>query len=175
MKWEWWDDINTTRLWLTILLSVSHEPKRWRGMEIDSGEMITSYSQLAKKSGLSVKNVRTALKHLKETNEVTCRPASKAANSYTVIKVVKWGDYQHHDAQTGKRTGKQSGTRTGNETATNKNIKNKRSKENIYTTHFRFTPPDYIIQQINGTLPDETPASAEEIDAIKQLQEKMKC
>ena len=60
MDWEWWDDLNTRVLWLTILLSVNHEPKKWHGTIIEAGEMITSYASLAQKSGLSYQSVRTS-------------------------------------------------------------------------------------------------------------------
>lgn len=170
MNWEWWDDINTRALWLTILLSANHKATRWHGQVIKAGQFVTSYGRLADLSGLSNQQVRTALNRLKETGEVMV----ESTNKYTLISVVKWADYQLIPDKSNKQiTNKQQ---TNNkQITTNKNIKNKRSKENIYTAHFRFTPPDYIIQQINGTLPEETPASAEEIDAIKQLQEKMKC
>ena len=51
-----------------------------------------------------------------------------------------------------------------------KEIKNIRSKEYIY-----ITPPEYIVQQMNGALPEETPATEDDIQKIKSMQEKMKC
>ena len=47
-------------------------------------------------------------------------------------------------------------------------IKIKSKSKNI-----SIAPPEYILQQMNGTLPEETPATEEEIEAIKKLQEKM--
>lgn len=136
LDWEWWDDINTRVLWLTILLSVNHEPKKWHGLEIGCGEMVTSYAQLAKKSGLSVKNVRTSIEHLKETHEVACQPT----NHYTIIRVVKWADYQLYDGQTGTQNGKQTGKQSANNrqaTGNKQECKNEKKERNI------FIPPTF--------------------------------
>ena len=115
LDWEWWDDQNTARVWLTILLSVNHEPKRWHGMIIDTGEMVTSRAKLAKKSGLSERAVRTSLERLKSTNEVTC----KTTKHFTIIKVVKWDVFQAYDGQSDQPNDKQPVQHVTNERPTN--------------------------------------------------------
>ena len=54
------------------------------------------------------------------------------------------------------------------QSTTNKNIKNVRSKE-IYKKRVVIEPPQYILDQMNGDI-TETPATAEEIQRIKELQ-----
>ena len=93
LDWEWWDDETTTRLWITILLSVNHEQKKWKGQTIEAGQMLTSYASLAKKSGLSVQSVRTSINRLKSTHEITC----ESTHRFTLISVVKWADFQADD------------------------------------------------------------------------------
>lgn len=90
LGWEWWSDMNTFRLWITILLLANFEDKKWHGIEVRRGQLLTSIGSLSKKSGLSVRSVRTALKHLKSTGEVTCTPT----NRYTLITVEKYDIYQ---------------------------------------------------------------------------------
>lgn len=123
-QWEWWDDQNTTRLWLTILLHVSHEPKRWRGIELKAGEMVTSYRKLARLSGLSERSVRTALANIVSTHEVTCTSTHKC----TIIKVVKWAQYQGSDNQTDTLT--DTGAVSKSTTNKNKEIRNKEKRIN---------------------------------------------
>lgn len=125
LDWEWWDDQNTTRLWLTILLSVNHEPKQWHGMTINAGEMVTSYRKLAAKSGLSYQSVRSALANIQSTHEVTC----KSTHQYTVIKVVKWGDFQSLDDQANTQTNRQ----VAHKLTTNKNKEERIKKKDINT------------------------------------------
>ena len=125
LQWEWWDDINTTRLWITILLHVTHEPKTWRGIEIQTGEMVTSYRKLAKMTGLSVQSVRTCLSNIESTHEITLTPT----HNHTAIKVVNWAKYQGID----DIPNTQPNTDLPQKSTTNKNkeIKNIR-KKNIF-------------------------------------------
>ena len=65
-------------------------------MLIGAGEMVTSYRKLARLSGLSVRSVRTSLADIVATHEVTCTSTHKC----TIIKVVKWAQFQGADSQT---------------------------------------------------------------------------
>lgn len=125
LDWEWWDNINARVLWITILLSVNHEPKRWRGMEVGAGEMVTSYRKLARLSGLSVRSVRSALADIVSTHEVTLTSTHKC----TIIKVVKWAEYQGYDDQTDTPTD----TEVVSKTTTNKNKEYKKKEKRINT------------------------------------------
>lgn len=120
--WEWYTDVNTTKLFLHCLLMASWKPGRWKGMPYERGQFFTSIDSLSKETGLTVREVRTALDHLKMSNEVT----SKTTNKYTVITVVSFDKYQ------GERQAKRqtSDKRATNERQQNKNIKNiKNNKE----------------------------------------------
>ena len=67
LDWEWWDDKNVTRLFLTMLLSANWQTKKWHGMTIEKGSVFTSIEHLSKKSGLTMQQTRTALNKLKST------------------------------------------------------------------------------------------------------------
>lgn len=90
LDWEWWDDKNTTRLFLTILLTVNWKDKQWHGMTIKAGELWTSIDHLAKKSGLTPSQTRTAIKKLISTGEIT----NKTANNGQLITVENWAKFQ---------------------------------------------------------------------------------
>lgn len=98
-SWEWYDDINTSRLFIHLLLIVNFEKKKWKGNIINPGETITSYKNLAKQTHLSVQSVRTSLNKLKSTGELTI----KTCNKFTLIKLNKWVEYQSTNKQTNKR------------------------------------------------------------------------
>lgn len=134
LDWEWWDDFNVTRLWITILHSVNHDQKSWKGHVIEAGQMITSLASLSEKSGLSIQEIRTALNKLKSTGEIT----SEATNKNTLITVVKWADFQSDE----RTTNTQSNTQVNNQatsdqqtinkqSTTNKNDKNEKNDKNI--------------------------------------------
>ena len=89
-EWEWYKDANTKAVFLHLLLMANHAPARWRGIEIQRGQHLTSIKQLAKETGLTVQNVRTSLNHLKSTREVTWKVTSR----WTLITVENYEKYQ---------------------------------------------------------------------------------
>ena len=90
LKWEWYQDINTKTLFLHLLLTVNYEPQKWRGILINRGQRVASYQTLANETSLSVKSVRTALKHLILTGEV----AHESTSTYGVFTVINYDKFQ---------------------------------------------------------------------------------
>lgn len=88
--WEWWDDINTFRLFVTILLMANWKPKKWRGRVIPRGSCWTSVPELSIKSGLSYQQTRTALDKLISTGEITDKVTSRGR----LITVANYDVYQ---------------------------------------------------------------------------------
>lgn len=89
-EWEWWDDINTFRLFVTILLLANWKPKKWHGVDIPRGSCWTSIGELSAKSGLTYQQTRTALDKLKSTGEITDRITSRGR----LITVANYDVYQ---------------------------------------------------------------------------------
>ena len=110
--WEWWDDINTFRLWMTILLLANWKDKRWHGITIPRGSLWTSIDTLSKKSGLTKRQTRTALSKLISTHEVT----SRATNKGTLVTVVNYDVYQSDiEKATSKTTRNMASKRQAND------------------------------------------------------------
>lgn len=89
-EWEWYKDGNTKDLFLHLLLTANFTDTRFMGRKIKRGQIVTSLSSLAEETGMSVQNVKTALKHLISTNEVT----NVSTQQYRIITVVKYDEYQ---------------------------------------------------------------------------------
>ncbi len=89
-EWGWYRDLPTCKLWLHVLLRANYKACEWQGIEIPRGAFATSYAALSAESGLTVKQVRTALDKLKSTGEITV----KTNRHYTVITVSKYDEYQ---------------------------------------------------------------------------------
>jgi hypothetical protein len=90
LKWEWYNDINTRILFLHCLLRANHEPITWQGQEIKSGQFITSFNNLAKEVGLTVRQTRTALEKLKMTHELT----HETTSHNSIITINNWDKWQ---------------------------------------------------------------------------------
>lgn len=89
-EWGWYKDLPTCKLWLHILLRANYKACAWKGIEIPRGAFATSYVSLSAESGLTVKQVRTALDKLKSTGEITV----KTNRHYTIVTVAKYDEYQ---------------------------------------------------------------------------------
>jgi len=100
MEWEWYSDANTFRLFVHLLLRASYEANEWRGVTLKSGQVLTGRKQLAKELVLSERQIRTALKNLQTTNEVTI----KSTNKYSIISITNWSKYQPKDKPATSKT-----------------------------------------------------------------------
>lgn len=90
LNWGWYSDHNTKEVFIHLLLTVNYLPGEWKGKRIEVGQRVTSYQKLADELHLSVKEIRTALRHLQETGEVACESTSQ----YTVITVKNYSEFQ---------------------------------------------------------------------------------
>ena len=89
-EWGWYKDNNTKCLFIHLLLMANHERKEYKGVVIKKGQLMTGLDVLANQTGMSVMQIRTALKHLKLTSEITINSTSKG----TIITILNWGKYQ---------------------------------------------------------------------------------
>lgn len=89
-EWEWYSDTNTVRLFLHLLLRVNYRERRWKGITIPRGSMVTSLAALAAETTLSVQNIRTCLAHLKSTGEISV----ETTPCYTLISINNYARYQ---------------------------------------------------------------------------------
>ncbi len=122
MKWEWYDDANTFRLFIHLLLKANYEDAQWRGLTIKRGQLFTSIGHLSHELKISDKAVRIALDKLIKTKEV----ASKGASNGTMITICKYDSYQSNFNTEGQTEGQTRGKRG----ATNNNNNNNKEKKN---------------------------------------------
>ena len=114
-EWEWYTDVNTFKLFFHLILKANHKDKTWKGVEIKRGQLLTGRKQLAKETGLSEQNIKTSIKHLKMTNEVT----SKVTNKYSIITITNYDSYQDEKDEASQQTDPQL---TSNQPATNQQL-----------------------------------------------------
>ena len=136
LEWEWYSDNNCFRLFLHLLLKANHKEKRFKGIELKVGSIVTSRDLLARETGLSSQQIRTALNKLISTNEITSETSSQG----TILQIVSYEKYQ---VATNEITNEQP---TSNQrVTTNKNIK--KEKKEIYIPEFNEFL-EYAISQV---------------------------
>lgn len=135
-EWEWYTNIPTKVLFFHLMLECNHAPHKWRGIEVKTGQTITSLQHLADDSGLSVQSVRTALKNLEKTGEVN----KQSTNKWTLITLENFAFYQgKEDSSTSSLTNKQQ--TTNKQTTTNKKNKNDKNNNLIKSNTNAFVKP----------------------------------
>jgi len=90
LDWEWYSDKNTKILFLHLLLTANFEDKKWRGIDVKRGQVISGRIELAKSTGLTEREIRTSLSKLKTTNELTI----ETTNKFSIITLTNYGLYQ---------------------------------------------------------------------------------
>lgn len=105
LDWEWYDDINTCRLFIHLLLTANYEDKKWHGMVIKRGQRFCSLSTLAEETGLSIKSIRVALTHLALTGEV----AKETTRQGMLLTLVGYAKFQDIGASEGTNEGQTRG------------------------------------------------------------------
>jgi len=106
---------------ITLLLMANHAPKKWEwkgeSYEVQAGQFITSLDSIAKKAGkgVSIQNVRTALKRFEKLGFLT----SESTNKNRLITIGRWEFYQSEEGRANKLINRQL---TSNQQATNKQL-----------------------------------------------------
>jgi len=119
IEWEWYSDNNCFRVFVHLLLKANYKEKRYKGIELKVGSVITSRDILARETGLSSQQIRTTLTKLISTNEITSETSSKG----TIIQIVNYEKYQ---VATSEITTEQP---TSNQRVTTNKKDNKEKKE----------------------------------------------
>lgn len=124
LECEWYTKPNVMHLYRHCRLMANFAPKLWQGIEIKPGQFVTSLQKLADSTGLSISQIRTALKKLEVTNKI----ASKTTNKYRIITVIGFETEQSIDKQNDNQITIKSQSNRKQIATTNKD--NKDNKDN---------------------------------------------
>ena len=148
LKWEWYSDNSTRSVFLHALLKANYEPSRYKGHELAIGDVVFGRKKWAEELGLSERQVRTAITHLKETGEIS---TIKATNKFTILRIENWEFYQSkEDEATNNMTNERPTSdqqATNNRPRTKKEKKEKNEKKDKNYIYSRATHD--IIQHLN--------------------------
>lgn len=124
-EWEWYDDVNTCRVFIHLLIGVNHKDAKWRGKQLYSGETIKSLETLAMEANLSVQSVRTSINKLKSTGELTERKHGK-------FRILKLENHRMYHDSNGAINSESTVNQQGinRESTADKNVKNVKNDKN---------------------------------------------
>lgn len=90
LEWEWFDEPNVLKIFIYLLLTANSKPKRWKGMVINRGQLVTSQRKLADYSQLTRMQVRIAINKLIKTGEIIVN----ATHNFCIITICNYNSYQ---------------------------------------------------------------------------------
>ncbi len=104
IAWEWYKESPMVHLLVHLILMANRQPGRWKGVELQRGQLITGRHALSLQTGITERTCRTCLERLKTTKEI----AIETTNRYTLITLLKYDTYQDRNDRS-DQTGDQSG------------------------------------------------------------------
>ena len=123
LQWEWFDKAEMVQLFMYLLLKANSEDRQWQGMLVKRGQLVTSNANMRRDLKLSEQRIRTCIKRLISTGEITY----EATNRNVVITICNYGKYQGNKVPTNEPSNEKSTNeqRTNNEqSTTTKELKN---------------------------------------------------
>ena len=130
IEWGWYSDCVVKDVFLHILMVAAFKPGQYLGHEIQPGQAVIGRKKLADELGFSEQQVRTALKKLECTGEITLF----STNKFTIATVENWAFYQGDDFDNNQQS--TNNQPTNNQQITNnqphlKNVKNVNNVKNV--------------------------------------------
>ena len=94
-EWGWYNDAKTFKLFFHLLLFANYKDADFCGIMLKRGQIVRSVSTLSAETGLTASEIRTAIKNLVESGDLTSTPHSK----YTLFTVLNYDYYQPDNKQ----------------------------------------------------------------------------
>lgn len=135
IKWQWFSDPVMLQVFMYLLVKANIEDRKWEGVIIRRGQLVSGRLKLALALNLSEMKIRTCLNRLKSTNEITIQ----TTNRYSIITICKYDDYQQNKKKNNQRNNQRTNQQTTNKQPTNNQqitttkeyIKNDKNDKNV--------------------------------------------
>lgn len=89
LGWDWHSEPKTAWLYVVMLMQANWEDTLWRGETLRRGQLLTGRKKLADASGLTEREVRTALEHLKKSGDVEVT----SKNKFSIITLLRYDEH----------------------------------------------------------------------------------
>jgi hypothetical protein len=142
LEWDWYNDPNTFRLFLHLLLKANHKDASWKGNLIKRGQRFTSINSLSEELKMSIKEIRTAEKKLINTSEIKVL----GANNGTMITICKYDYYQSSEETAGQAMGQAKGKKGTSKGQQTRIIRKKQREEDLLEEKDTYIPSQDFIK-----------------------------
>jgi hypothetical protein len=122
IEWEWYDDVNTRLVFIHCLLQANFKDRSHKGTMFERGSFPCGRDQLAKDVGITTQQLRTSIRKLTSTGEITI----KSTNKGTKITLCNYEGYQDMQPADQPTSNQQV---TNDQPASNHSIRRKEGKK----------------------------------------------
>jgi DNA-binding transcriptional regulator YhcF (GntR family) len=165
MDWEWYSDITTRGIFIHCLLRANHSNTKWRGIELEKGQFVTSYKKLAEENGVSLQTVRTHIKRLIKSGNLTI----KTTNKFTIVTVCNYSVWQDSENENNTQTNIQTTRKQHSKNIQLTTDKNEKNDNNEITIHNQSKNFDFneksSIKKADGRIEKEKKVAAKKENA----------
>ena len=128
LEWKWIDHSVTFHVFVYLLLRANIKAGDKGEVHVLRGQVLTSYQKIANDLGLTIQQVRTALSHLKATEEITYSGNPK----YSLITVINYSKYQGDETNKPTRSQQNNNRPPTRNQQHNKNSKKEENEKKEY-------------------------------------------
>lgn len=153
LDWEWMRKGHSFKVMMALVFKANYEPNTYQGTLVDRGSLIIGRDLFASELGISVQQLRTILRNLESTGEITTKSSRKG----TIVTVVRYEDYQTPTNEpTSKLTAKPTPPAT-----TLKEVKEKKN-----TLSDDVPPPANGVDDLFGEVDNPGPSIDDEVERV---------
>ena len=141
IEWGWYSDCVVKDVFIHILMVATFKPTKYLGHDLNPGQAVIGRKKMAKELGFTEQQVRTALKKLESTGEISLF----STNKFTIATVENWDFYQGCDEEDNQQS--TNNQPTDNQQITNnqphlKNVKKDKNVKNVKKDIYIGVPPE---------------------------------
>lgn len=159
IDWRWASDPNMVSLLLHLIVKANHKDGYWKDVEVKRGQAIVGLKKLSESTGIPLQRLRTCLKRLETSGEITV----KSTNKYSLVTLVKYEDFQSDSEES---TFKQHST--NNQSTTNKNEKNKKNNKGLDLSSFSGDKLDLVKEWISYRTEKKKKLTQKSVDLLSK-------
>ena len=127
IEWGWYSDCVVKDVFIHILMVATFKPTKYLGHDLNPGQAVIGRKKLAKELGFTEQQVRTALKKLESTGEISLF----STNKFTIATVENWDFYQGCDEEDNQQSTNNQPTNNQQITNNQPHLKNVKKDKNV--------------------------------------------
>ena len=128
LDWEWFGNAEMIQLLVYLIFKANIEDKKWQGIIVKRGQLVTSVATISADLGLTSQKVRTCLDRLRQSETISI----KTTNRFSLITICNYVRYQDFSDLAQQTNNKQI---TNKQQTNNKQITTTKEYINIYNNN----------------------------------------